>query len=47
MTVSIQISGTIKQIDIIADVFDQFKTDNNQIIVDPAMADNGSCIQLL
>ena len=33
--------GTIKQIDIIADVFDQFKTDNNQIIVDPAMADNG------
>ena len=32
--------GTIKQIDIIADVFDQFKTDNNQIIVDP-MADNG------
>lgn len=33
--------GTIKQIDIIANLFDDFKTHSNQIIVDPAMADNG------
>ena len=33
--------GTIEQIDIVANVFDAFKTENNLIIVDPAMADNG------
>lgn len=33
--------GTIKQIDIIANLFEEFRTENNQVIVDPAMADNG------
>lgn len=33
--------GTIHQIEIIARLFENFKTDKNQIIVDPAMADNG------
>ena len=33
--------GSIEQIDIVAGVFDRFKTDDNLIIVDPAMADNG------
>lgn len=33
--------GSAEQIDIIANVFDEFKTDNNLIIVDPVMADNG------
>ena len=33
--------GSIEQIDIIAKLFDEFKTDENVIIVDPAMADNG------
>lgn len=33
--------GSIEQIDIIANLFDEFKTDNNYILVDPAMADNG------
>ena len=33
--------GSTEQIDIVAHVFDKFKTDNNLIIVDPAMADNG------
>lgn len=34
--------GTKRQIDIVIDYFDTFKTDSNIIIVDPAMADNGS-----
>lgn len=33
--------GSIEQIDIIANLFGEFKTDKNLIIVDPAMADNG------
>lgn len=33
--------GSQKQIDIVSDIFDNFKTKNNFIIVDPAMADNG------
>lgn len=33
--------GSIDQIDIIANLFDEFKTDDNFIIVDPVMADNG------
>lgn len=33
--------GSIEQIDIIANLFDEFKTTNNQIIVDPVMGDNG------
>ena len=33
--------GSEKQIDIVSDFFDTFSTDNNYIIVDPAMADNG------
>lgn len=34
--------GSAKQIDIIANLFDEFKTDNNLIVVDPVMADNGN-----
>lgn len=33
--------GSEKQIDIVADFFDTFKSETNYIIVDPAMADNG------
>ena len=33
--------GSAKQIDLVADLFDEFKTENNLIIVDPVMADNG------
>ncbi len=33
--------GSIEQIDIIANLFDEFKTENNLIIVDPVMGDNG------
>lgn len=33
--------GSIKQIDIMCKFFDEFKTDDNFIFVDPAMADNG------
>lgn len=33
--------GSIKQIDVVADIFSRFKTDKNLLIVDPAMADNG------
>lgn len=33
--------GSIRQINIVADIFDKFKTKDNFIIVDPAMADNG------
>ncbi len=33
--------GSIKQIDIVADIFRRFKTEKNIYIVDPAMADNG------
>ena len=33
--------GSLEQIDIVSNIFDQFKTENNFIIVDPAMADNG------
>ena len=33
--------GSKKQVDIVSDYFDSFKTASNHIIVDPAMADNG------
>ncbi len=33
--------GSFEQIDIVSDLFDQFKTDSNLLIVDPVMADNG------
>lgn len=33
--------GSKRQISIVADAFKQFKTDDNFILVDPAMADNG------
>lgn len=33
--------GSSEQIDIIAQLFDEFKTDSNVIVVDPVMADNG------
>ncbi len=33
--------GSLDQIDIIANLFDDFKTEDNLIVVDPAMADNG------
>lgn len=33
--------GSERQIGIVSDIFDAFKTENNFIIVDPAMADNG------
>lgn len=33
--------GSLKQIDIVSNIFDSFKTKNNFILVDPVMADNG------
>lgn len=33
--------GSIKQIDIVSNIFDKFKTKETLLIVDPAMADNG------
>ncbi len=33
--------GSFEQIDIVANMFDDFKSDNNVIVVDPVMADNG------
>ncbi|MBE5939604.1 MAG: pyridoxamine kinase [Lachnospiraceae bacterium] len=33
--------GSFEQIDIVANMFDDFKTDSNLTIVDPVMADNG------
>lgn len=33
--------GSEKQIDIVSEYFDEYKTDKNFILVDPAMADNG------
>lgn len=33
--------GSFKQLDIVNKIFDDFKTDNNFILVDPVMADNG------
>lgn len=34
--------GSFEQIDIISDMFDRFKTDDNIILVDPVMADDGA-----
>ena len=34
--------GSFKQLDIVSDLFDKFKTKNNFILVDPVMADNGA-----
>ena len=33
--------GSLEQIDIVSNIFDAFKSENNFILVDPAMADNG------
>lgn len=33
--------GSFEQIDLMKEMFDEFKTDSNLIFVDPAMADNG------
>ncbi|MBQ2238444.1 MAG: phosphomethylpyrimidine kinase, partial [Lachnospiraceae bacterium] len=33
--------GSFEQIDIVASMFDEFKTDSNVIVVDPVMGDNG------
>jgi pyridoxine kinase len=33
--------GSIEQLDILCDIFDMFRTDDNFILVDPVMADNG------
>lgn len=34
--------GSLKQISLIGDIFDKFKTEDNFILVDPVMADNGN-----
>lgn len=34
--------GSLEQIDLVCDIFDKFKTEDNFILVDPVMADNGS-----
>ncbi len=39
--------GSERQIDIVSDFIDTFKTENNLAIVDPAMADNGKMYALL
>jgi len=33
--------GSFKQLDIVSEIFDDFKTENNFILVDPVMADHG------
>ncbi|KGK88687.1 pyridoxal kinase [Desulfosporosinus sp. HMP52] len=33
--------GSFEQIDLVADLFDTFRTDNTLVMVDPVMADNG------
>lgn len=33
--------GSIEQVDIVAHLFDDFKTDNNIVVVDPVIGDNG------
>lgn len=33
--------GSIKQVDIVCDFIDEFRTDNTVVVVDPAMADGG------
>ncbi len=33
--------GSFKQLEIVSDIFDNFKSDKNFILVDPVMADNG------
>ena len=33
--------GSFKQLEIVSEIFNQFKTDKNFILVDPVMADNG------
>ena len=38
--------GSTKQIDIVCDIFDMFKTPNTLTVVDPAMADNGRMYSL-
>jgi pyridoxine kinase len=38
--------GSFEQIDIVAEIFDRFKTENNIILVDPVMADNGELYKI-
>lgn len=33
--------GSFEQIDIVSNIFDRFRTENNFVLMDPAMADNG------
>ena len=33
--------GSFRQLDICADIFDKFNSDNNFVLIDPVMADNG------
>lgn len=33
--------GSFEQLNIVSSLFDEYKTENNSIVVDPAMADNG------
>jgi len=34
--------GSFKQLDIVSEIFDKFRSDDNFILVDPVMADNGT-----
>lgn len=38
--------GSFEQLDLVVQFFDQFKTDNNIILVDPVMADNGELYKI-
>lgn len=38
--------GSTRQIDIVRDIIDDFRTENNFVLVDPAMADNGRMYSL-
>jgi pyridoxine kinase len=38
--------GSFEQIDIVSEIFDRLKTDDNLIVVDPVMADNGKLYAL-
>jgi pyridoxine kinase len=38
--------GSFEQLDIVSDFFKDFKTDNNIILVDPVMADNGELYKI-
>ncbi len=38
--------GSFEQLDIVSDFFDEFRTENNLILVDPVMADNGELYKI-